>query len=419
MGLFGGRQGSNNKVRLKALEEGLGKTGFVYEIVLDETSPLLIDIDDKSTYIGAVKFRVGNDKVTDPTKLPWAFPFDKHTKSLPIKQELVEIQKIGLDYTYRRIGREINPSRTSSGNAINHIAKPQEGEQAKLGSYQENSEGAAVKSSDTETEVVGYGNYYLPQDNIHKLKLYEGDTSIESRYGQSIRFTAYNNTAGGNDAQGKPKPAFAPTLIIRNGESSRNRKLPENVTAEEDVNRDGGVIAFGSAQYELQFQPGTVDDNGKSDFTTKPESFLDYPSKLIGDQILINSGRIILSAKNAEMMFYSKKNYGFVSDGGLSIDNKLGINVSVGDDINVVTNNRDVKIYSGKGSIFLGDQAPLEPLVKGTQLVKILHELITAISNQTFLTPSGPTDIGPTNLSEFQAISNKLNDILSKLNQTA
>jgi hypothetical protein len=67
----------------------------------------------------------------------------------------------------------------------------------------------------------------------------------------------------------------------------------------------------------------------------------------------------------------------------------------------------------------LGDQAPLEPLVKGQQLVNILHELITAISNQVFLTPSGPTDVGPTNVSDFQKISDKLNDILSKLNQTA
>jgi hypothetical protein len=174
-----------------------------------------------------------------------------------------------------------------------------------------------------------------------------------------------------------------------------------------------------SNQYQLNFKPGILDKAGSSDFQTKPESFVDYPSKLIGDQILINSGRLIFSAKNAEMMFFSKKNYGFISDGGMSIDNKLGINISVGDDINVVTNNRDFRIYSGKGSIFLGDQAPLEPLVKGQQLVNILHELIVAISNQVFLTPSGPTDIGPTNVSDFQKISDKLNDILSKLNQTA
>ena len=118
-------------------------------------------------------------------------------------------------------------------------------------------------------------------------------------------------------------------------------------------------------------------------------------------------------------MFFSKKNYGFISDGGLSIDNKLGMDVTVGDNINFVTNDRDVVFYTGKGSIFLGNEQPLEPLVKGTQLVNILGELIDAITQQIYLTPSGPTAEGPTNLSQFGNIKSKLNNILSKLNQTA
>ena len=119
-------------------------------------------------------------------------------------------------------------------------------------------------------------------------------------------------------------------------------------------------------------------------------------------------------------MFFSKKNYGFISDGGMSIDNKLGIDITVGDNINFVTNDRDINFYTGKGTIFLGGGADeLEPLVKGQQLVNILSELIDAITQQIYLTPSGPTAEGPTNLSQFGNIKSKLNDILSKLNQTA
>ena len=58
--------------------------------------------------------------------------------------------------------------------------------------------------------------------------------------------------------------------------------------------------------------------------------------------MLLSSGRIILSAKNAEMMFFSKKNYGFISDGAMSIDNKLGIDITVGDNINVTAADRDI-----------------------------------------------------------------------------
>lgn len=410
MGLFGGRAGSNQGTAGKGQTTSLNKTAYVNDIILDDTHDLLKKVTDKSAQIGTIRFRYGADNVMNSAELPSAFPLDKQFKSFPVKNELVEIHEITANtYGYRRFGTEINPSRTSSNTAIKSIAKPQPNESQKLNDYRENSETKTAKSSEDEKVETGPGKYYKSEDNIHKLKLYEGDTLVESRFGQSIRFSAFNND----------KKQFSPTLTIRNGESALNRKLDENVSVEEDINRDGSVILFGSGLYEMPFQPGLVDDGGKSNFTTKPESFLEYPSKLVGDQILINSGRLIFSAKDSEMMFFSKKNYGFVSDGGLSIDNKLGINVSVGDDINVVTNNRDVRIYSGNGSIFLGDKAPLEPLVKGTQLVNILHELIVAITNQVFLTPSGPTDIGPTNISEFQTISNKLNDILSKLNQTA
>ena len=173
-----------------------------------------------------------------------------------------------------------------------------------------------------------------------------------------------------------------------------------------------------SGKYQLPFQPGTVDDKSKSDFETKPDSFGDYPTKLVGDQLLLNSGRIILSAKNGEMIFYSKKNYGFISDAAMSIDNKLGIDISVGDDINVVTADRDINLITGNGSIFLGSNS-LEPMVKGQQLVDLLAELIDAITQQMYLTPSGPSANGTMNVSQFGSIKSKLNSILSQQNQTA
>ena len=238
--------------------------------------------------------------------------------------------------------------------------------------------------------------------------MYEGDTLIESRFGQSIRFSAYNNSDN----------EFSPTIILRNSESGESLKKIFGESTEEDVNRDGSIIVLSANQYQLPFQPGTVDDKGSSDFETKPNTFKSYPSKLIGDQILINSGRIILSAKSGEMLFYSKKNYGFISDGSMSIDNQGGIDISVGDNINIITNDRDINFVTGNGTMFFGSQ-DLEPMVKGQQLVDILSELIDAITQQTYLTPSGPSAVGPTNISQFGSIKSKLNNILSRLNQTS
>jgi hypothetical protein len=52
-------------------------------------------------------------------------------------------------------------------------------------------------------------------------------------------------------------------------------------------------------------------------------------------------------------------------------------------------------------------------------LVELLAELLDAIVAQNYLTPSGPSKIGPENLPTFSKIKSKLNNILSKLNQTS
>jgi hypothetical protein len=409
MGLFSGRVGNSNSLSGRNQSAQVKKTAYVYDIILDDQHPYVKDKGIEASLIGSIRYRTMDDITTAEADLPIAHPIEKGFKNLPIKNELVEIYEFSPGfYGYRRIGLDFNPSFTNAKTSINDTAVPKEQNENTAANYKEVATTGIAKGSADTSDQNTYGKYYNPQLGIHKLKLYEGDTTIESRFGQSIRFSGFNND----------KNQFSPTLTIRNNESSLNRKLGQNKTVEEDINRDGSVIVFGSDQYQLPFQPGTVDDNGKSDFEKKPESFDSYPSKLIGDQILINSGRVIISAKNAEMIFYAKKNYGFISDGGLSIDNKLGIDVSVGDNINVVTNDRDIVMFTGNGSIFLGSKE-LEPIVKGQQLVDILSELIDAITLQQYLTPSGPTKVGPENLSDFGSIKSKLNNILSKLNQTA
>jgi len=249
------------------------------------------------------------------------------------------------------------------------------------------------------SQYNNFGKYFNSTSGIHKIKLYEGDTLIQSRFGQSLRFSGYNNS----------KNIFSPTIILRNGEASINQSKDINITIDEDINQDGSILIMASNQYQLPFATTN---------TTKPDSFMDYPDKLIGDQILLNSGRLIFSAKSGEIIFHSKRNYGFISDGGMSIDNKGGIDVSVNDNINIDTNGKDVLFKTGNGAIFLGD-TNLEPLVKGNELKKIFEELIIAILSQTFKTPSGPTAVGPENYNDFIAISDKLANMMSKTNQTS
>jgi hypothetical protein len=408
MGLQSGRVAASPSISGPS-DSGKKKLAYVYDVILDETNEYSKNRQTFSSTNGAIRFKT-SDSTLKPEQLPIAYPSDKVYKSIPIRNELVEVYEVTTGYyVYRRMGKGINPSQSGNETAISLNFIPEPGERSNVTDYQNvEATGITGTSQNESKKFDGYGKYYQPQNNLHNLKLYEGDTLIESRFGQSIRFSGFNNSEN----------VFSPTTIIRNGESPINRKVAATNSVDEDINRDGSSIVMSSEKYQLPFQPGTVDDKGKSDFLTKPDSFEDFPTKLIGDNILINSGRIILSAKNAEMIFYSKKNYGFISDGAMSIDNKLGIDVSVGDNINILTNDKDIVMYTGNGSIFLGSK-DLEPLVKGQQLVDILSELIDTITLQTFLTPSGPTAVGPTNLPDFGAIKSKLNNILSKLNQTS
>jgi hypothetical protein len=371
----------------------------VYEVILDDS-----DKTNDIQSIGGIKFRYINDTNSSSNSLQTALPYDKNFKTLPVINEQVHIIKNGLGIYYKRIELDITPNNSAYSNFIsfkfentkNNVNSTTQNIQA----YKSFAVHKTPKSNiATSKKYNKFGDYFNVTSGIHKIKLFEGDTAIESRFGQSLRFSAYNNT----------KNIFSPTIILRNSETSENQNKDLNTCVEEDINKDGSVIVMASNQYQLKFTPTVA---------TKPDSFMDYPDKLIGDQIFLNSGRLIFSSKSGEMIFYSKKNYGFISDGGMSIDNKGGIYINVNDNINIDTNGRDVLFKTGNGAIFLGDNN-LEPMVKGNELKKIFDELILAILSQTFNTPSGPTAVGPENYNDFAAISDKLANMLSKSNQTS
>jgi hypothetical protein len=384
----------NNEIESK-------KIGYVYSVILDENDEYANKSLFKSALIGAIRFRTTDNQTPNDKNIPLAFPFDKNCKTLPVIGEQVEIYGQPGNYSYKRIGAEPNPS-YSAKRRINEQFQPKSDSTADSKKYNENATTGTSETNDNtkNDELDKLGKYYDVQSGLHKLKLYEGDTLIESRHGQSIRLSGYNNK----------KNSFSPTIILRNSESFTNRKKNYLESIEEDINGDGSILSLSSGDYELA--------NIGSNLQTTPKSFKEFPEKLIGDQILINSGRLIFSAKSAEMMFYSKKNYGFVSDGTLSINNGKGIEASVGEDINIVMNDRNFAIHSGKGSIFLGDE-DREPLVKGKTLVSLLRDLIAEILKQQYLTPSGPTKIGPENVAAFKSIDSKLETMLSKYNQTS
>lgn len=383
--------------------------GVVTDVILDETNTLVTEGIVGLGKVGHISFiPMNKGSVEGDGGDNFAAPMDKNFNTLPVKNEKVDIFNTKTGYFYRRSNDNVTPNIDTSPSLISDFFKRFEEKENEKSDYQSTSNtGIANKSTSDSGEDNKLGDVFEDKQNdIHPLRYYEGDSLIESRFGQSLRFSGYNNEEG----------TLSPTIILRNRENDVSQNETEfGSTTEEDVNRDGSTIVLSSVDYKLNFQPGVIDDGGSSNFENKPNSFADYPSELIGDQILINSGRVIISSKESEMIFYSKGNYGFISDSTLSIDNKGGMLVAVEDDTFFNTNNNNFTIESGTGEIHLGNGGGEEPIVKGDTLVDILGDLIDAINQMTHPTPAGPSG-PPVNAAVFSQIKSRLKVILSSKN---
>jgi hypothetical protein len=376
--------------------------GVVYKIILDVDDDILSDLEIvdelKSKYIGAIQFRQSGTSSKRDEALSLALPKDKTNISIPtVNETVIIINSPGGGYVYERIIGSPIPNLNTSTDEITSTQKKEKAANTNTASQYSKVQSTGITRSESsldDTDTSKLGSYFEPQLNIHKLKLYEGDYLIESRFGQSIRFSGYNNSEN----------SFSPTITIRNGESGESLDQNIGLSTEEDVNNDGNIIFLGSGQRLLNYTLPV--DNSY-------ESFFNYPSELTGNQILLNSDRIILSAKNAEMIGVAKKDIGFITDGQFSIDASRGINITTDDNIFVDTKDRDFNIDIGSGTIALGTDGDLEAAPKGETLVSLLSEMLDLISQQIYVTPAGPTSPGPTNVAQFAALKTKLNSMLS------
>lgn len=377
--------------------------GVVYDVILDINHTIFDDREiaetERTKYIGGITYRLFTKSNKSESELGIAFPTDLLITSLPLKNEKVEIITSAIGVKYKRISQSNTPNINSLENTITTLFKPDSVSTETGKDYQNTADtGIPNSNNDTSNKYDGYGKYFTETKTIHKLKLYEGDTLLESRFGQSLRFSGYNNSEN----------VFSPTITIRNGENPETiSDINPSVDIDENVNKDGNIIFLGSGDRLLEYVLPTE---------VVVQSFFNYPNELKGNQILLNSDRIIISAKTQEMIFSSKGNVGFMTDNQFSIDTMLGINITSEDNIEIDTTaeDTDIKFNIGDNNIYLGtDDDLLEPAVKGDTLHDLLDELIQLIEQQVFLTPSGPSATGPVNLPSFTALRNKLETMKS------
>ena len=356
---------------------------------------------------GAITYAYQNSIIEEDI----AFPFDKNNFTFPIQGETVTIIKIAgetfyLPYSnvpysnYReKASISINSTESDNSTAANNNAQ----------TFSNNKNAGGIYTKDTNTQEKKYRGGYAVNENIKFLNPKNGDTIISGRVGNTIRFSDLFLTEDGKTS--------SPGIYIRNKQNAELDSKPIGTLIEEDINKDGTSIYITSNKIKVPFKE-----------TTKKEkvAFTGYPSSsdLKGDQLFVNSDRIVLSAKAKEFIIFGKGNTGVITDGRFTVDSIGDTHIHSNNNIVLQTNRNIVFGTDGTGLIWLGGVKPtksqagedFQKMVMGGELIKILEDLIDEITNQIYGTSCGPTDLGPANSAAFKAIKGKLKTILSTRN---
>ena len=151
---------------------------------------------------------------------------------------------------------------------------------------------------------------------------------------------------------------------------------------------------------------------------TIPES----PNTYQGNQVIINSDRLVFNAKKDAILLYSNQHIGFSTNGNFHFDTDNS------EDTKFIVNSPN--IYLGMGNLRTGE-LPTEPAVLGHELQGLLKHLLQVLDQMTIsmcfeiaytTTAAGtPTGMNSANIStmsclmdEIDIIRGNLDDILSQ-----
>jgi hypothetical protein len=361
--------------------------------------------DTDVRFLGAIEYR----RESFINKEDYAFPFDKNNITYPLIGETVLILNIQNSHYW------LPYSATQYPNFRESLLVSEIGREKNVATG--NSEGKNKNYTETKTGSTGQTGTpkksdekrYKVNEKIKFLKPRNGDTIISGRVGNTIRFSEFFLTEDGKTS--------SPGIFIRNKQNPQLDNSKIGTTIDEDINSDGTSIYFTSNKIKVPF---------RENINKTKVAFKEYPNseKLTGNQLFVNSDRVILSAKASEFIIFGKGNTGVITDGNYSIDaekevyihNKQNITIHSEGANQIFLNSENGKIFLGKNTGAGDAGADVQKMVLGGELIKLMGELIDAINKQIYATPSGPTFQGPSNRFEFDVIKSKLRDMLSSNN---
>jgi hypothetical protein len=352
--------------------------------------------DPDYSWIGKIKFRFFKSDIGVETQLlNWASPIENTgIVEYPLINEMVIVGKYMDQYFYTR---KINTSYNVNSNALIYAERISGGVDENLDEDGEKINGpvSTMNYAGGSNYTGVLGSYFKFNPKIRALRSFEGDTILQSRFGSSIRFGAYDFTRNNDNGLGEYSDKGGnPMILIRNRQApikGADGKTAKGLTLE-NINSDGSSIHLTSGKTQSNFTPNTT--TGMVNVTKS----IKFPSKLDGEQIVFNSDRLIFSARSNEMMFFSKKFITITTDQVLSL-NSYG-NTTITSANGIMTLNA-AKIYLN----FNKDAPNEQPVLKGRDTVLWMYtlcdwmllsvntqiQMLSALISHFHITKVGPT----------------------------
>ena len=340
----------------------------VLDIILDESHP---DFEKYGGWngVGTIFY----DTVGIPTGLDninTAYPLFPNHKAYPLINELVPLVFLS------SVTDQLDVTSTTAyylppinlWNSQHHNALPDpttEVAQASLGDYEQAEQGNPrnVRRVEDESTEINLGEDFNEKIEIHPLQAYIGDNIFEGRWGNSIRLGS--TTQGKNNNWSEEGENGDPITIIRNGQ---REGITEDswIPLPEDINGDKSSIYLTNGQkIPLEIISQDYDSYEEDAYPTAPKDF-------VGDQIILNSGRLVFNAKNDHVIIAGRDSINLKSPAAINIDTS--------------------KVVINSGAIFLGDKDAEEPVLLGDQTVAVLADAFREISKWMEVFNLNPVD---------------------------
>lgn len=254
--------------------------------------------------VGCVQFRlIKSNQYRDQASLNWAWPLDSNISEYPLENEIVHIiSSLNRFYYTRKINAAIRvTSQPLFG--LEQELSPIEGSAEKVATFQKSvanpsRPGPQAGAGGAQDGVLGK-IFKEPTPRVYRLRHDEGDVVYEGRSGHSIRFGAAWLPAKKTQFIAKTKNQ-SPNLMIRVGQDP---EAVPNVDTDwglvtEDINKDLSSVYMVTDQL-VELKYSTLD----KPWHTK--SVDDFPAKLEGNQIVINTDRFVVNTKTNKIMGHS------------------------------------------------------------------------------------------------------------------